>query len=157
MCGAMPVLEQPVQHRIEVVFGDRRELGGLVPTDLSFRGRLSRQRSGIGYRAGGVDTARWMPLSRRSLKPRLSISAHGCAFNRKSATSIPRWPGLRRTCGTSSRRTYLRLCDPIFSAARHDGASTLVMIFIHCDDRVFSASLRCPSWRLPPAAEQPWY
>jgi hypothetical protein len=66
MCGAMPVLDQPVQHRIEVVFGDRRELGELVPPDLSFRkscGHLSRQRSGIGYRAGGVDTARQMPLA----------------------------------------------------------------------------------------------
>jgi hypothetical protein len=37
MCGAMPVLDQPVQHRIEVVFGDCRELGELVPPDLSFR------------------------------------------------------------------------------------------------------------------------
>jgi len=62
MCGAMPFLDQPVQHRIEVVFGDRRELGELLPADLSFRescgrlscGRLSRQRSGVGYRAGGA-------------------------------------------------------------------------------------------------------
>jgi hypothetical protein len=57
MWGAMLFLDQPVQHRIEVVFGDRRELGELLPADLSFRescGRLSRQRSGVGYRAGGA-------------------------------------------------------------------------------------------------------
>jgi hypothetical protein len=51
MCGALPFVDQPVQHRIEVVFGDCRELGELLPADLSFRescSRLSRQRSGVG-------------------------------------------------------------------------------------------------------------